>query len=259
MKKRASLIFRSKSMLWKILLVIIFYSAISFHGIFRKEISYRGQQPMVDSHEIIFQRKNIMSNSSNMRVKQKSNGINIHRARGGVHSIYDPPRKDIEKDLGQTKKRSWGLAYIDLALYQESSKYVINHDPVRKPRVVMLYDDQSTSFHSTNTIVEVDVTPFSDNTQLYGLLSSDDEALSKMEVLLSDEDGECVSETWHSQYHPSCNSVHEFDFLHVDDRYSGAHLTLFEKQGYWRNAWRADVPLSSNEYEMESFIIKTPK
>jgi len=39
-----------------------------------------------------------------------------------------------------------------------------------------------------------------------------------MEVLLTDDDdGECVSEPWQRAYHPSCNGMHEFDLLHVDD------------------------------------------
>ena len=71
-------------------------------------------------------------------------------------------------------------------------------------------------------------TPFSDNTQLYihGIRSSVDEALSRMEVLLPDDnDGECVSEPWQRAYHPSCNGMHEFD-----DDDNGGPVELFENK-----------------------------
>ena len=81
-----------------------------------------------------------------------------------------------------------------------------------------------------------------------------------MEVLLTDDDGgDCVSESWQRAYHPSCNGMHEFDLLHVDDDDNGGRVELFKKQGYWRNAWKDDLPSHNQAKETETLILKTPR
>ena len=46
-------------------------------------------------------------------------------------------------------------------------------------------------------MLKVEQTPFSDNTQLYSILHSDDEKLSKMENLHTQDTGaECMSDSW---------------------------------------------------------------
>ena len=71
-------------------------------------------------------------------------------------------------------------------------------------------------------MLKVERTPFSDNTQLYSILHSDDEKLSKMERVQTQDTGdECMSDSWQHEYHPSCNNVHEFDIMHLDDDREG--------------------------------------
>jgi hypothetical protein len=53
--------------------------------------------------------------------------------------------------------------------------------------------------------------------------------------------------------------VHEFDLLHVDDTHSGGHLKLFKKEGYWRNAWKIEMPSNESRNARETYILKTPK
>ena len=107
--------------------------------------------------------------------------------------------------------------------------------------------------------LEIDQTPFSDLSQLYGLRSSDDEALSKMEIFRRIEEGECRSEIWQTLYRPSCNNMHEIGLRFTSDNLNSAKVTLFEDKGLWRNAWRLDIPSYSVERDMDSLILKTPR
>lgn len=251
-KQKACLILRIKYVLWKLFFVIILYATFSFREIYKMiSMNYT-----FNTNDISFSRNNFVVAKRDTRQQNKP-GIQIQQSVGGLHFISDTPQ--FVEELGEIKRGFWGLGDIDFTFYENSTRHLASHRTrTSKPRVVFLNGVIDSSRRS-KTLFEIDPTPFSDNTQLYGVLSSDDEALSKMEVLLSKEDGECVSEPWHKEYYPSCNSVHEFDFIHVDDQLNGAHLGLFEKQGYWRNAWRADLLLSDKNHEQETFIIKTPK
>jgi hypothetical protein len=252
-KKKSYLILRTKYLLWKLLFVIVLYATFSFHKVFEMITCNH----IFNTNELAFSSENIVLSKGDKRRQNDDHGIQIQQSVGGLHLIHDTPRR--VEELGEIKKGFWGLGEIDVTFYGNSTRLLSTHDTsIAKPRVMFLNGVTDSSKHR-KTLFEMDSTPFSDNTQLYGVLSSDDEALSKMEVLLPNEDGECISEPWQKEYYPSCNNVHEFDFIHVDDQSNGAHLGLFEKQGYWRNAWRADVLLSDKDHEKETFIIKTPK
>jgi len=181
--------------------------------------------------------------------------IHIKRSLGGVHLIHDV---DGDKDdANWQKKKVLELGQLDIAMYGEPR----TRGDARSPRVVYL----NNSFPLPTTrrkrrMLKVERTPFSDNTQLYSILHSDDEKLSKMEIVQTQEAGdECKSDSWQREYHPSCNSVHEFDLLHLDDAREGGRLQLFKKQGYWRNAWKLELPSNEKRNERETYILKTPK
>ena len=124
------------------------------------------------------------------------------------------------------------------------------------PRIFSLGDIELNVYRPRSRVLDVEKTPFTDNTQLYGLRDSGDEALSRMESASrdNDTDGECFSEPWHHEYQPSCNSFHELYMVNIDGAQHGGKLTLFPKQGFWRNAWKVEFPFSN-----DVAILKTAK
>lgn len=106
---------------------------------------------------------------------------------------------------------------------------------------------------------------FTDNTQLYGILPSDDERLSHMEIREPYSDGECVPmQDWQTTYHPSCNGMHELGMNGIGDDTHGVDATLFGTGGFWRYAWRVDVNLprdsgSGSKTPVDTVVLKTLK
>eukprot|EP00529_Nitzschia_sp_RCC80_P003494 CAMPEP_0113464448 /NCGR_PEP_ID=MMETSP0014_2-20120614/13207_1 /TAXON_ID=2857 /ORGANISM="Nitzschia sp." /LENGTH=1082 /DNA_ID=CAMNT_0000356531 /DNA_START=311 /DNA_END=3556 /DNA_ORIENTATION=- /assembly_acc=CAM_ASM_000159 len=93
---------------------------------------------------------------------------------------------------------------------------------------------------------------FTDNTQLYGILPSDDERLSRMEIRAPYSDGECVPmQAWQTTYNPSCNGMHELGMDEIGDDNHGVDAKLFGTGGFWRYAWRLDVDLPPKSKEGE--------
>jgi len=90
---------------------------------------------------------------------------------------------------------------------------------------------------------------FTDNTQLYGILPSDDERLKKMEIREPYIKNECVPmQDWQTTYQPSCNGMHELalETLGASDgskigKVGGLNATLFGSKGFWRYAWKVVI------------------
>ena len=100
---------------------------------------------------------------------------------------------------------------------------------------------------------------FSDNTQFYSVLPSDDTRLRKMEIREPLESKECVPmQEWQTTFNPSCNGMHELDLVRMEDPDQNGSLQLFGKNGFWRNAWRVDL-LGENQRlkDRESVVLKT--
>jgi len=92
-----------------------------------------------------------------------------------------------------------------------------------------------------------------DNTQFYGILDSNDERLSKMEIREPYSDGECVPmQDWQTTFYPSCNGMHEIAVESLGED-NGNSVNLFGTKGFWRNAWKVDVEHS------ETMVLKTLK
>lgn len=170
----------------------------------------------------------------------------VKKSQGGFH----PAHNTREAGYMGSKLNTRSFSLLDIGMYDSSASATAATTSGNRPRAMHLHDKLTR--RNGKRGLELVPTPFSDNSQLYGILSSDDPALSKMEPLRGDEDSECVSESWHSDYFPSCNNMHELDLLHLDDKNTGGRLELFKKQGYWRQAWKVDLPA-------DSFILKTPR
>ena len=109
--------------------------------------------------------------------------------------------------------------------------------------------------------VELDPADFTDNTQFYSILDSNDERVSStMERRPPLEDGECVPmQDWQKTFHPSCNDMHELDMVNIGEE-NGDDLKLFGTKGYWRNAWRVDSLGGHIELDKrDTIVLKTLK
>lgn len=103
---------------------------------------------------------------------------------------------------------------------------------------------------------------FTDNTQLYSILSSSDERLNKMEQREPYSNGECVPmQDWQTNFYPVCNGIHEIGMESTLGEPNGEDVHLFGTKGYWRNAWRLDLLGGSNSKanDRDTVVLKTLK
>lgn len=142
----------------------------------------------------------------------------------------------------------------------------VNQYQSSPPRIMSLYSDVSISELHKNShayyqyehgkVMEEYPAEFSDNTQLYGILDSSDPALAAMELREPAVQGECQPMAdWQTAYHPSCNGLHEYDLMDVDEK-----AVLFGKKGYWRHAWHLEQYHQQHHVQRkEDFVLKTLK
>ena len=260
---------RAKSLTTKLILFIVFYSLAMFLFL----VMQLHLSPIIDANSRCYkQLKSLTIMGEDQRIHKlrldvvpagltnheslpqslldgDNGSMTIRRYIGGLHLFHHSNRND--QTFGKVKKESRGLGELDIGMYDMNNASRPNRGI---PRVIHLHAGQGSSERQKKRRLDFDPTPFSDNTQLYGIRNSDDEAVSKMEILLTDDDdGECVSEPWQRAYHPSCNGMHEFDLLHVD------YNVMWSFSGYWRNAWRVDLPSHNRAKETETLILKSPK
>lgn len=181
---------------------------------------------------------------------QGNSKVMIKRTLGGLRSIKRFEVKDRKLDK-PNRLESLGLGHLDVQMYNTKQNLVVSPKS-KRPRIFHFHQSKTVILQS-HIVRELSLYPtiFSDNTQLYGIRDSGDPALSKMELVVEDENEECVPMAeWQSTYHPTCNSIHELDLGHMDG------VTLVGKKGYWRNAWRVDIDSSQH---IETMILKTPR
>ena len=166
----------------------------------------------------------------------------------------------------------------------DNSKIKLQHqqsNSVPYPRVMLL----DPLLKRVNRKIKAYPADFSDNTQLYGTLPSDDERLSRMEMRAPYSEGECVPmQEWQTTSHPSCNGMHELALQTIgaksdknngnnkDYNYNtvpmkfrkgeveGLSANLFGTGGFWRYAWKVD--LDHYDYQKETtdtVVLKTLK
>jgi len=172
-----------------------------------------------------------------------------------VKSRFDMEDKNLYRQLsprGNNKKKSPNKAVQSTTTPDESNikRTVVLHESVlrtttpNRPRKIQLYPPD-----------------FTDNTQLYGILDSKDERLAGMEIREPLVKGDCVPmKEWQTTFHPSCNSMHEFDLAQAggNSNQNGLDFRLFGTKGYWRNAWSVKAP-GGNKGQSDTVVLKTLK
>ncbi|KAL9182744.1 hypothetical protein ACHAXT_004023 [Thalassiosira profunda] len=82
---------------------------------------------------------------------------------------------------------------------------------------------------------------------------------------IEETSGECVPmKEWQTAFFPTCNNLHELDFMQQSQRHIGGSMNLFLTNGYWRNAWRVDYGcIKRNDTHIEEcnemVVLKTLK
>jgi len=179
------------------------------------------------------------------------------------------PKKPVTRQSAQSvaipksKLVKPGFDAIDRSLYQTSSRNKKSSGSSRQKvrpdstkRVVFIHDSIKNVMKQRK--IQLYPPPFTDNTQLYGVLDSDDERIKTMEIREPLEKGECVPmQDWQKTFYPSCNSMHEYNLAGLGQE-SGVDFDLFGTKGYWRNAWRVEAP-GEHESQRDTVVLKTLK
>lgn len=160
-------------------------------------------------------------------------------------------------DISKSEKRTF--AKMDRRMYGGATTNSNGH-----PRTVSLDDSSAASSppQSRTRTVKLYPADFSDNTQYYSLLDSEDEKLSKMEIRDPYSEGECVPmKEWQTTYNPSCNGMHEIGMDHLGlDGWEGSDMAIFGSKGFWRNAWKVDFrEHRQKDSAKETVVLKTLK
>lgn len=138
--------------------------------------------------------------------------------------------------------------------FEKQDLNMYSHHSSNGRRVVAL--DPSNIALAPPRNIKVYPADFTDNTQLYSILDSSDERLSHMERRDPYAEGECVPmQDWQTTFHPSCNGMHEIA-MHNMGEDNGNDVNLFGTKGFWRYAWRLDVP---NVNDQDTLVLKTLK
>jgi hypothetical protein len=125
-----------------------------------------------------------------------------------------------------------------------------------KHRRVVAFDPSFQNSLPNHRKIKPHPADFTDNTQLYPILDSSDERLSRMEIREPYSDGECVPmQDWQTTFHPECNGMHELAIETLGED-NGDDVNLFGTKGFWRNAWKVDV---HNVHERDTIVLKTLK
>ncbi len=113
--------------------------------------------------------------------------------------------------------------------------------------------------------IEIYPADFTDNTQFYGLLDSDDERLNRMEMREPYSKDECVPmQEWQTAYQPSCNGMHELALQTLGEssetnktigKPEGLDATLFGTKGFWRYAWKLVIGRHDEKRAKEDTIV----
>jgi hypothetical protein len=197
----------------------------------------------------------------------------IHRTQQGSKHSYDTSKRDVSASKAATPKVTRLIPAVVFPRKMMDSKPRFESQDrrlYRKPtherkargaasRVVFL-DDSIALRPPPRRKVSLYPADFTDNTQLYSILDSDDERVKSMELREPYEQGECVPmQDWQTTFHPSCNGVHELGLADIGDA-NGDDAFLFGTKGYWRNAWKVDLLGGRNHLkERDTIVLKTLK
>lgn len=204
--------------------------------------------------------KSFSSTSSKASVGANTQSLLLQLAQPRSAPAFQTP----ERGILSVSLQGWDD--LDASLYTSAGKETISlfnkHEgwsPL--PRVIALGASFSGMEHR---LVKQYPADFSDNTQLYSLLESNDERLSRMERKEPLSDGECVPmHEWQTTFHPLCNGMHELSIEHSlgnESEDEGNNINLFGTKGFWRNAWKLDIEHGSSKHaERDTVVLKTLK
>jgi len=165
---------------------------------------------------------------------------------------------EISSNVNQKRKR--GFPKLDSEFYASKNRHPIMHGGY--PRLLNInhkvIDEPPPSR-------DMELYPFevSDNTQFYPVIDSgDDDRAHRMEMRPPYEDEECEPMAdWQTTYNPACNGIHEIDVESGSNEKEGKGLELFGTKGFWRNAWKLDLP--AHNYTIadrtDTLVLKTLK
>mmetsp|Transcript_12888 Transcript_12888/g.30428 ORF Transcript_12888/g.30428 Transcript_12888/m.30428 type:complete len:889 (+) Transcript_12888:518-3184(+) len=157
---------------------------------------------------------------------------------------------------------------VDRNLHNPSYNFRNDTNADTLPRTVML----DPRIKQVSRKIEMYPADFTDNTQLYGILPSDDEHLTRMEIREPYSNNECVPmQEWQTMYQPSCNGMHELALqtlgkrARTDEenslktwhrgRVEGLNATLFGTKGFWRYAWKVVIDYRDHGKAEEDTIV----
>jgi hypothetical protein len=197
----------------------------------------------------------------------------IHKTHQGSKHSYDASKRDVLVLKTITRKVTRLIPTVVFPQKRLDSKPRFESQDrrlYRKPaherkadgaakRVVFL-DDSIAHRPPPRRKVPLYPADFTDNTQLYSVLDSDDERVKSMELREPYEQGDCVPmQDWQTTFHPSCNVVHEIGLADIGDA-NGDDAFLFGTKGYWRNAWKVDLLGGRNHLnKRDTIVLKTLK
>ena len=165
---------------------------------------------------------------------------------------------DISSNKDQKRKR--GFPKLDSEFYASKNRHPIMHGGY--PRLLNI-NHKVVDEPPPSRNMELYPAQFSDNTQFYPVIDSgDDVRAHRMEMRPPYEDEECEPMSdWQTTYNPSCNGIHEIDVESGSNGKEGKGLELFGTKGFWRNAWKLDLP--SHNYttadQTDALVLKTLK
>lgn len=166
------------------------------------------------------------------------------RVKQAVALKVTPPKHLNAKSRFDSQDRHM---YISSSAHNRKNARVISLDPSMKL--------------SSHHMVQTYPADYTDNTQLYSILDSNDERVkTTMEIREPHVQGECVPmKDWQTTFYPSCNSIHELGLENVGEE-NDNQFYLFGTKGYWRNAWRVDVThVQNRSLASDTIVLKTLK
>mmetsp|Transcript_13944 Transcript_13944/g.39670 ORF Transcript_13944/g.39670 Transcript_13944/m.39670 type:complete len:800 (+) Transcript_13944:513-2912(+) len=170
-------------------------------------------------HDKHFEKSHEKQHSRSKRPENKKKASHVAKE---TNAAPTPLPIAMPPSIPATKNAKFDAQDIGMYSMKSDSRRIIilnDHDDLPQPRKIKQYPAE-----------------FTDNTQLYPVLDSDDERLQKMEIRKPYSEGECVPmQDWQTTYHPSCNGMHELQLN------AGKDFQLFGTKGFWRHAWKLDL------------------
>lgn len=192
-------------------------------------------------------------------VEQTKDGSSVASTVAGAAAVAAA----VDQSAKEKKRKKRGFPKLDSEFYASKNRHPIMHGGY--PRLLNI-NHKVVDEPPPSREVELYPAEFSDNTQFYPVVdSTDDPRAEKMEMRKPYEDEQCAPMAdWQTTYNPSCNGMHELDVENGYNEREGKDLLLFGTGGFWRNAWKLDLPdhnatATAPAGSAETFVLKTLK